>query len=512
MSYPPISFVRGGYVSDMNRLGFKEGGEVSKEEPPTTSVKDEWLKTPSDIGDAWSKRLEGMDTARRAREAGDINLATSTWETAGDIAGGIWDTGAEILEPIIDTAQLGAKTIFPETYEATAEAFNDAGEWVLDTKIGRKGAETVKDIYEWYQEFKEENPHGAKSLEAAGNILPLALTGKVLKTQMDTLKKTTTPTSTYKYKPNSDTPHINVRDTVQYQGLKDITTDKLNKVNKFFNPDVINKALNSTDINTKVIYMTPGEFLTLAKTHTSNIETKKLDRINTAINKGVQLEDIPTLTIQSGKAGGSQVIKHDGRHRANALYDLGEELIPVRVVIKGNKDNKRIFTVTNEDGLEVYTFPNNVVYNRRHLGEAGTLKKENTKATMPAKKTQDPTITQKITPQKSLVSRLPKKQKGYNLDKDNHDGTWSQGTEHLDGSTSYNVSKIPYKYEVKYRDGTGKPYELYNVGFDRKTKQYSILKVRGDKQQVVSVPMAEFNSILNNTHPGLEQVKRTMKY
>ena len=250
---------------------------------------------------------------------------------------------------------------------------------MLDTKIGKKGVEAAKDIYDWYQEFKEENPHGAKSLEAAGNILPLALVGKVLKTQMDTLKKTaTTPTSTYKYKPNSDTPHINVRDTVQYQGLKDITTAKLNKINKFFNPDVINKALNSTDINTKVIYMTPGEFLTLAKTHTSTIETKKLDRINEAINKGIQLEDIPTLTIQSGKSGGSQVIKHDGRHRANALYELGEELIPVRVVIKGNKDNKRIFTVTNEDGLEVYTFPTNVIYNRKHLGEAELLIKDST--------------------------------------------------------------------------------------------------------------------------------------
>jgi hypothetical protein len=37
MGYQPISFVRGGYVSDMNRLGFKEGGVVSEEEL-TTSV------------------------------------------------------------------------------------------------------------------------------------------------------------------------------------------------------------------------------------------------------------------------------------------------------------------------------------------------------------------------------------------------------------------------------------------------------------------------------------------
>ena len=631
---PPISFVRGGYVSDMNRLGFKEGGSVSKEELttsvpiskesqilvdnetvpfvdriinpqdypypeenedgsisthllsaetdedgnawvfPTKVYKDKEYKTyteeerfqaladaktsgnaiqfnniteadvfsqnyktdkfkeyyrrkplreeifdtPSDIGNKLKKRWADMEATRQAREAGDINLATSTWATAGDIAGGVWDIAGELVEAGIDTTRLGFKTLLPETYEATAETLTEAKDWALDTEVGKAGIETAKDVYEGYQEFKKENPHGAKALEAAGNILPLAMTGKFLKTQIDNIKKTTTPTSTYKYKPNSDTPHINVRDTVQYQGLKDITTDKLNKVNKFFNPDVINKALNSTDINTKVIYMTPGEFLTLAKTHTSNIETKKLDRINEAINKGIQLEDIPTLTIQSGKAGGSQVIKHDGRHRANALYELGEELIPVRVVIKGNKDNKRIFTVTNEDGLEVYTFPNNVVYNRRHLGEAGTLKKENTKATMPAKKTQDPTITQKKTIQKSLVSRLPKEQKGYNLTPtDNYDGTWSQGMEYLDGSTSYSTTKIPYKYEMKYKVGNkGDAFDLYPTGFSKKVKgirKHLVIKDKGDGGVGIWITNKDLDGILNNTHPVLEQVeKRTMKY
>ena len=245
---------------------------------------------------------------------------------------------------------------------------------------------------------------------------------------------------------------------------------------------------------------------------------KKLDRINEAINKGIQLEDIPTLTIQSGKAGGSQVIKHDGRHRANALYELGEELIPVRVVIKGNKDNKKIFTVTNEDGLEVYTFPDNVVYNRRHLGEAGTLKKENTKATMPAKKTQDPTITQKKTIQKSLVSRLPKEQKGYNLTPtDNYDGTWSQGMEYLDGSTSYSTTKIPYKYEMKYKVGNkGDAFDLYPTGFSKKVKgirKHLVIKDKGDGGVGIWITNKDLDGILNNTHPVLEQVeKRTMKY
>ena len=162
--------------------------------------------------------------------------------------------------------------------------------------------------------------------------------------------------------------------------------------------------------------------------------------------------------------------------------------------------------------------------NKRTIGDYrgdGILRKEDsvkkTKATMPAKKTQDPTITTKVVdkammpPKVSLVSRLPKKQKDFNLEQDNHDGTWSQGREYPGGEKSYERIKIPYKYDVKYKDGTRKPYELYNVGFDKKTKQYRVLKVRGDDQQVVSVSRDEFDSILKDTHPDLK-VESVTKY
>ena len=918
-------FSKGGLVSQAERLGFNKGGAVSQED--ITAVTDEWSKTPSDIGNAWEKRATSMQTTMQGARDSEIKPLQYAWNTASDIAGGVWDTGEEILEPVIDTVQLGAKATFPDAYAATAEALTDAGKQILDSDIGKKGLETAKDIYEWFQGFKKENPHDAKSIEGIGNLFPIAIgakaVNKTLKNQMDTLNTK----STYQYKPNSDTPYL------------DMDNEKINKVNKFFNPDVINKALQSKDKNTKVVYMTPGEFLTLAKTHTSDGETKKLDRINNAINEGIQLEDIPTLTIKAGKDGNSQVTKHDGRHRANALYELGEDLIPVRVKTTGNKDNKKLSTVTNEDGLEVYTFPaySSLIYDRHHLGTVesydtkkptevlpitnkeaerdtalmtllddlpvgkqlvidnskdyyendidynsaewfeniargsevtvdgnniiikkikeiklgdietavvfpesgkvtimipqagelilekggkynniegewsietvglsdefknkglgvklylkaveellkkgdyaasylssggmttesamrvwrslyknpdkylkefpqlkgtfsihtneknmivhdngpkgekqyeqdidsepaysieldpsayekniikrrtpkkpkaampakktqdptltikvddkqqslerapvgmgleqmandnialvgglrsgnskgdetrlkytvydykaiqanndmdnandyilgdvelfvedgtgkvrglvelnikdkrkgtgrkviealmasdfvnddfnihsikksaipfwekmgiefnnkrtigdyrgdGILRKEDsvkkTKATMPAKKTQDPTITTKVVdkammpPKVSLVSRLPKKQKDFNLEQDNHDGTWSQGREYPGGEKSYERIKIPYKYDVKYKDGTRKPYELYNVGFDKKTKQYRVLKVRGDDQQVVSVSRDEFDSILKDTHPDLK-VESVTKY
>ena len=367
----------GGLVSQAERLGFNKGGAVSQED--ITAVTDEWSKTPSDIGNAWEKRATSMQTTMQGARDSEIKPLQYAWNTASDIAGGVWDTGEEILEPVIDTVQLGAKATFPDAYAATAEALTDAGKQILDSDIGKKGLETAKDIYEWFQGFKKENPHDAKSIEGIGNLFPIAIgakaVNKTLKNQMDTLNTK----STYQYKPNSDTPYL------------DMDNEKINKVNKFFNPDVINKALQSKDKNTKVVYMTPGEFLTLAKTHTSDGETKKLDRINNAINEGIQLEDIPTLTIKAGKDGNSQVTKHDGRHRANALYELGEDLIPVRVKTTGNKDNKKLSTVTNEDGLEVYTFPaySSLIYDRHHLGTVESYDTKKPKAAMPAKKTKE---------------------------------------------------------------------------------------------------------------------------
>ena len=370
-------FSKGGLVSQAERLGFNKGGAVSQED--ITAVTDEWSKTPSDIGNAWKKRATSMQTTMQGARDSEIKPLQYAWNTASDIAGGVWDTGEEILEPVIDTVQLGAKATFPDAYAATAEALTDAGKQILDSDIGKKGLETAKDIYEWFQGFKKENPHDAKSIEGIGNLFPISIgakaVNKTLKNQMDTLNTK----STYQYKPNSDTPYL------------DMDNEKINKVNKFFNPDVINKALQSKDKNTKVVYMTPGEFLTLAKTHTSDGETKKLDRINNAINEGIQLEDIPTLTIKAGKDGNSQVTKHDGRHRANALYELGEDLIPVRVKTTGNKDNKKLSTVTNEDGLEVYTFPaySSLIYDRHHLGTVESYDTKKPKAAMPAKKTKE---------------------------------------------------------------------------------------------------------------------------
>ena len=340
------------------------------------------LTTPSDIGDAWGKRaLMMQDTFKRARN-NEINALLFAGHIAGDIAGGVWDTMGEAGEAVIDTARVNARYSFPDVYESLANKLSDDGKKLLDTTIVKKGLKKAGDLFTWYRDdFKKNNPIEAKSLEATGNLLPLAFLKPLLKktgtlnNQMDDVLEgeVLPPVSTYKYKSNSDTPHLDVRNTERYQYLGNATTTKINEVNKFFNPDVLNKALQGTDKNTKVVYMLPGNFLTLAKTHTSGVETKKLDRINKAIDENIQLEDIPTLTIKAGTGGGSQVIKHDGRHRVNALENLGLDLIPVRIIIEGNTSGKRIETVTNEDGLEVYSFPNASVYNRTHYGEAAII-------------------------------------------------------------------------------------------------------------------------------------------
>jgi len=351
-----------------------------------TSNLDKIYNTPSNIGDAWGKRALNMqETIQRAKK-GDINALKFAYHIFGDLFGGAWDTGGELIGTTTDTARVNARYTFPDAYSMVADTLNSAGKKALETDIAQKGLKTAGDIYEWYQSYKEEDPIGAKDLEAGANLFPLAfLKFKGLNNQMDDLNipnkkdnvlegEVLSPeTSKYQFKPNSDTPHIDVNTTERFKYIGEKAQSDMHDVNKLFNPDVINKALQSTDKNTNVVYMTPGQFLTLAKTHTSTSETKKLDRVNKAINDGKQLEDIPTLTMTVVKGTDSKVTNHDGRHRAMALEGLGIGLIPVRVVTEGVKEGVHLRTVTNEDGNEVYSFPHSAVYNRQHYGDTKTI-------------------------------------------------------------------------------------------------------------------------------------------
>ena len=337
------------------------------------------------ISEDYSKRLKFADESRRDREAGEITLATSTLHTAGALAGLGWDTAANVVDTSVTTYLDTLKKTNPKGYKRLASDINQAKDWLVNSDAGQYALNKMAEGYEAYSDWKKDNKQWAKSLESVLNVVTLGLAGKSIDSQMRQLTKkdedlplegeVLPPISTYQYKPNSDTPHLDVRTTERFQYLGDATTDKITKVNKLFNPDVLNKALTVSEGNTKVVYMPPGNFLVLAKTHTSGVEAKKLDRVNKAIDEGVQLEDIPTLTIKAGKGVDSKVIEHDGRHRVNALEGLGMELIPVRVITEGVKEGTRLQTVTNEDGLEVYSFPNDAVYSGRHFGDADTLKK-----------------------------------------------------------------------------------------------------------------------------------------
>jgi len=490
MGYPPISFVRGGYVSDMNRLGFKEGGSVSKEELttsvpiskesqilvdnetvpfvdriinpqnypnpaknkdgsmsthllsaeldeegtayvfPTKTYKKSMVRRPEHSYTQYDNNYEALDVAKTEgnvikfksieeavafsknykpqsfldyygqkpsftermsedyskredastqsyidNKTGKISRFRRAINNVGNLAGLGFDVAGNLIESSVDTYLENLEAFAPKGYKKISKDLKDAKTWVLNTEAGQYAIEKATLGLKEYSNWKRDNPQDAQTFESVLNIGMGSWVAKGMASQMKRLKKDVPTTSTYDYKPNSDTPHIDLSTVERYKYLGDETASKVATVNKFFNPDVLNKALQGVDKNTKVVYMTPGQFLTLAKTHTSAVETKKLDRVNEAIDKGIQLEDIPTLTIKAGEAGGSQVIKHDGRHRANALDALGQELIPVRVITKGNDSGKRLSTVTNEDGFAVYSFPNNTIYNRTYYGEAEVLQK-----------------------------------------------------------------------------------------------------------------------------------------
>ena len=82
MSYPPISFVRGGYVSDMNRLGFKEGGEVTKEEPS------EILAKNPDV--PFVKRINNPQDYPYPEENEDGSISTHLLSAETDEDGNAW--------------------------------------------------------------------------------------------------------------------------------------------------------------------------------------------------------------------------------------------------------------------------------------------------------------------------------------------------------------------------------------------------------------------------------------
>jgi len=423
-------FNKGGLVTQAERLGFNKGGEASLgiqqrlqdydnyQDPllPLTEGEPEKTFTEQMSAD-YSKRLATKQETEKDVKSGEISSFRGAVNNVGNLAGLGFDAAGNVISSAANTYLDALKSTSPSTYEATAKKVTEAKDWALNTEAGKAAVDAARAGMETYGEWKKENPQDAKTLESVLNIGFASWGAKGISSQMHRLmpKKDKVlegellppETAKYQYKPNSDTPHIDVGSTERYQYLDDATQDNLNKVNKFFNPDVLNKALQGTDKDTKVIYMTPGQFLTLAKTHTSAVETKKLDRVNKAIDEGTQLEDIPTLTMKAVNDTDAKVVKHDGRHRANALEALGLELIPVRVITQDSVDDDKLRAVTNEDNLEVYSYPTSVIYDRTYLGDIDTFNKNKKKAIKQAKENELKTLAEGLVESGGFKYKLP---------------------------------------------------------------------------------------------------------
>jgi len=159
----------------------------------------------------------------------------------------------------------------------------------------------------------------------------------------------------------------------------------------------------------------------------------------------------------------------------------------------GYKVNFNEEVYTQKSDLGTTTITNNVGYPVVTLNTHGVLPSKSSK-----------------TPKVSLVSHLPKKDKRANIDKDNYDGTWSQGREASDGSVTYNVTKIPYKYQMQERKGLKPPYDLYVVGFNKKTKMNILLKVTEDGgEKYLSISPENLTKLLNDEHDTVKKLGRT---
>jgi len=79
-------------------------------------------------------------------------------------------------------------------------------------------------------------------------------------------------------------------------------------------------------------YMSPSEFLRMAKSPPPGGSVEKLAGVDECLRKGEQFADIPYLKIENDGGGVAHVIGHEGRHRSIALRELGVRQMPVALL------------------------------------------------------------------------------------------------------------------------------------------------------------------------------------
>ena len=115
-------------------------------------------------------------------------------------------------------------------------------------------------------------------------------------------------------------------------------------------------ALNRDFDTTRLIYLTPKQFLNLSNDFNENSDWSKarIDYLTEKLEQGKEMGEIPALFV--GKEGNNYIVRgHEGRHRASAFLNAGYDKIPVRIEgISKEKESgveNKLYTATPNSNL-----------------------------------------------------------------------------------------------------------------------------------------------------------------
>lgn len=97
-----------------------------------------------------------------------------------------------------------------------------------------------------------------------------------------------------------------------------------------FSDDAIKSAINTK--GSTVIYMRPDQYLALTPDLPDNPKTdRKGASLKKSLDKGDEVDEVPSLNVNVAKDGTAKVVDQDGRHRALFAQQNGLDQIPVRI-------------------------------------------------------------------------------------------------------------------------------------------------------------------------------------
>lgn len=95
--------------------------------------------------------------------------------------------------------------------------------------------------------------------------------------------------------------------------------------------------------NVDVVYMTPQQYLSLSPEIKADPKTDRQGAsLKRSIDKGDQVEEIPSFSVKIGKDGQAEITDQNGRHRALFAQEHGLDMIPIAIKRTGRGDIKSL--------------------------------------------------------------------------------------------------------------------------------------------------------------------------